>query len=112
MERVNTELYREVQENVAVQDQADAKTAEIFAFLDEVSAHFAFRISPPPPFPLVRSLPWVMCHLLLDTDALWWPHGCSLPLQIYAKWKELPLEDIQAWTLLTAETQSAVNPTP
>jgi len=32
--------------------------------------------------------------------------------QIYAKWKELPLEDMQAWTLLTAETQSAINPPP
>ena len=32
--------------------------------------------------------------------------------QIYAKWKELPLEDLQAWTLLTAETQSAINPLP
>jgi hypothetical protein len=30
--------------------------------------------------------------------------------QVYAKWKELPLEDVQAWTLLTAETQSAVDP--
>ena len=36
MERENTELYREVQENVAVQGRADAKTAEIFAFFDEV----------------------------------------------------------------------------
>lgn len=30
------ELYREVQENVAAQNRADAKTAEIFAFFDEV----------------------------------------------------------------------------
>lgn len=29
--------------------------------------------------------------------------------QIYAKWEELPLEDLQSWTLLTAETQSAIN---
>ncbi|KAI0255531.1 hypothetical protein BJV78DRAFT_1119498 [Lactifluus subvellereus] len=66
MEKENTELSREVQENVAVQGRADAKTAEIFAFFDE----------------------------------------------IYARWKELPLEDMQAWTLLTAETQSAINPPP
>ncbi|KAI0299015.1 hypothetical protein B0F90DRAFT_657741 [Multifurca ochricompacta] len=66
MERENTELYREVQENVAARDRADTKTAEIFAFFDE----------------------------------------------IHAKWKELPIEDVQAWTLLTAETQSAVNPPP
>jgi hypothetical protein len=38
VERENTELYREVQENVAVQGKADAKTAEIFAFFDEVRA--------------------------------------------------------------------------
>jgi hypothetical protein len=30
--------------------------------------------------------------------------------QVYAKWKELPSEDVQAWTLLTAETQSAIDP--
>jgi hypothetical protein len=30
------ELYQEVQENVAAQNRADAKTAEIFAFFDEV----------------------------------------------------------------------------
>ncbi|KAF8267753.1 hypothetical protein EI94DRAFT_1579993 [Lactarius quietus] len=30
--------------------------------------------------------------------------------EIYAKWQELPLEDMQTWTLLTAETQSAINP--
>jgi len=27
--------------------------------------------------------------------------------EVYAKWKELPVEDVQAWTLLTAETQSS-----
>jgi len=27
--------------------------------------------------------------------------------EVYAKWKELPVEDMQAWTLLTAETQSS-----
>ncbi|KAH9996152.1 hypothetical protein BJV74DRAFT_769225 [Russula compacta] len=64
MEKENMELYREMQDNVVAQERADTKTAEIFAFFDE----------------------------------------------IYAKWKELPLEDVQAWTLLTAETQSAVNP--
>jgi len=62
MEKENMELYQEVQENVGVQNRADAKMAEIFAFFDE----------------------------------------------IYAKWKELPLEDMQAWTLLTAETESVV----
>ncbi|KAI9455293.1 hypothetical protein F5148DRAFT_984784 [Russula earlei] len=62
----NMELYRETRENVAAQERADAKTAEIFAFFDE----------------------------------------------IYARWKELPLEDIQAWTLLVAETQSAIKPPP
>ncbi|KAF8487083.1 hypothetical protein DFH94DRAFT_13594 [Russula ochroleuca] len=66
MERENMELYEEVRENVAAQDRAEVKTAEIFAFFDE----------------------------------------------IYAKWRDLPLEDMQAWTLLTAETQSAVNPLP
>lgn len=30
------ELYQEVQENVAAQNRADDKTAEIFAFFDEV----------------------------------------------------------------------------
>ena len=38
-------------------------------------------------------------------------HGCyCTPFahsQVYAKWKELPVEDMQAWTLLTAETQSS-----
>jgi hypothetical protein len=38
-------------------------------------------------------------------------HGI-IDSQIYTKWKELPLEDMQAWTLLTAETQSAINPPP
>jgi len=66
MEKENMELYQEVRENVEAQDRADAKTAEIFGFFDE----------------------------------------------IYAKWKELPLEDMQAWTLLTAETQSAISPPP
>ncbi|KAH9964967.1 hypothetical protein BC827DRAFT_1126987 [Russula dissimulans] len=64
MERENMKLYREMQENVAAQERANAKTAEIFAFFDE----------------------------------------------IYARWKELPLEDMQAWTMLVAESQSAVKP--
>ncbi|KAH9976781.1 hypothetical protein BGW80DRAFT_1167345 [Lactifluus volemus] len=66
LEKENMELYREVQENVAVKDQADGKTAEIFAFFDEV----------------------------------------------YARWKELPLEDMEAWSVLTAETQRAIDPPP
>ncbi|KAH9003622.1 hypothetical protein EDB86DRAFT_2798805 [Lactarius hatsudake] len=66
MKKENMELYDQVQENVAAQERTEAKTAEIFAFFDE----------------------------------------------IYAKWRELPLEDVQAWTLLTAETQSAINPPP
>ena len=36
MEKENMELYQEVQENVAAQNRADEKTAEIFAFFDEV----------------------------------------------------------------------------
>jgi hypothetical protein len=36
MEKENTGLYQEVQENVAAQNRADDKTAEIFAFFDEV----------------------------------------------------------------------------
>jgi hypothetical protein len=40
MEKENMELYHEVQENVAVQEAADAKTAEIFAFFDEVRESF------------------------------------------------------------------------
>jgi hypothetical protein len=36
MERENMELYQEVQENVAAQNRADPKTAEIFAFFEEV----------------------------------------------------------------------------
>ncbi|KAN0141850.1 hypothetical protein V8E53_000312 [Lactarius tabidus] len=66
MERENMELYREIQEHEAAQERTEARTAEIFAFFDE----------------------------------------------IYAKWQELPLEDLQSWTLLTAEGQSAVNPGP
>jgi len=31
--------------------------------------------------------------------------------EIYAKWQELPLEDLQTWTLLTAETQSGIKAT-
>jgi hypothetical protein len=38
MEKENMELYQDVQENVAAQNRADAKTAEIFAFFDEVCA--------------------------------------------------------------------------
>jgi hypothetical protein len=38
MEKENMELYQEVQGNVAAQNRADAKTAEIFAFFDEVCA--------------------------------------------------------------------------
>ncbi|KAI0297903.1 hypothetical protein BC826DRAFT_134216 [Russula brevipes] len=66
MEKENMELYREMEENVAAHEQADARAAEIFAFFDEV----------------------------------------------YAKWKELPMEDMQAWSVLTAETQSAMKPPP
>jgi hypothetical protein len=36
MEKENKELYQELQENVAAQNRADAKTAEIFTFFDEV----------------------------------------------------------------------------
>jgi len=36
MEKENMELYQGVQENVAAQNRADEKTAEIFAFFDEV----------------------------------------------------------------------------
>lgn len=35
------EIYQEVRENVAAQDRADAKTAEIFAFFDEVRPSYA-----------------------------------------------------------------------
>jgi hypothetical protein len=41
MERENMELYEEVRENVAAQDRAEVKTAEIFAFFDEVRLHVA-----------------------------------------------------------------------
>jgi hypothetical protein len=37
-------------------------------------------------------------------------YGMIIGSQIYAKWKELPLEDMPAWMLLTAETQRAINP--
>jgi len=40
MERENMKLHREVQENVAEEEQTDAKTAEIFAFFDEVGFGF------------------------------------------------------------------------
>ena len=36
MEKENMELYQEMRENVEAQDRADAKTAEIFGFFDEV----------------------------------------------------------------------------
>ena len=39
MEKENMELYQELQENVAAQNRADTKTAEIFAFFDEVWHH-------------------------------------------------------------------------
>jgi hypothetical protein len=42
LEKENTELYHEVKENVAVQDQADGKAAEIFTFFDEVRKFFFF----------------------------------------------------------------------
>ena len=49
------ELYREMQENVAAQDQADAKTAEIFAFFDEVRSLFvALYNAQAPCFPSPR----------------------------------------------------------
>ena len=86
MEKENMELYGQVQENVAAQDRTDAKTAEIFAFFDEV------RGEQP-------------CTLAVCSRTEWPSAG-----QIYAKWQELPLEDVQTWTLLTAETQSAINP--
>ena len=38
MEKENMELHEEVRENVAAQERADAKAAEIFAFFDEVRA--------------------------------------------------------------------------
>jgi len=38
MEKENMELYDQVQENVAAQERTDAKTAEMFAFFDEVRA--------------------------------------------------------------------------
>ena len=95
MEKENTGLYQEVQENVAAQNRADDRTAEIFAFFDEVW-HRVLRL-------------WQSYRLSVLTST------ASLAVvftQIYAKWKELPLEDMQAWTLLTAETQSAINPPP
>lgn len=39
------ELYHEVQENVAAQNRADAKTAEIFAFFDEVGHRVAVVVA-------------------------------------------------------------------
>lgn len=50
MEKENMELYQEVQENVAAQNRADTKTAEIFAFFDEVwiaSCTAAVAVLPP-----------------------------------------------------------------
>ncbi|KAH9034513.1 glycoside hydrolase [Lactarius pseudohatsudake] len=38
MKKENMELYDQVQENVAAQERTEAKTAEIFAFFDEVRA--------------------------------------------------------------------------
>lgn len=81
------ELYREVQENAAAGEGADAKAAEIFAFFDEVGVMVVARVP--------------------DADLSPYPHP-----QVYAKWNELPLEDVQAWTSLAAETQSAVDPAP
>ena len=43
MEKENMELHEEVRENVVAQERADAKTAEIFAFFDEVRL-FVFRV--------------------------------------------------------------------
>lgn len=74
------ELYSEIQEHEAAQERTEARTAEIFAFFDEVSP----------------------CALQCSRSD-------SCLIQIYAKWEELPLEDLQSWTLLTAETQSAIN---
>jgi hypothetical protein len=46
MEKENMELYREMEENVAAQEQADAKAAEIFVFFDEVCAkRYSFPFS-------------------------------------------------------------------
>jgi len=90
MEKENVELYQEVQENVAVQNRVDGKTAEIFAFFDEVCRRLVLRL-------------W-QCYRLSGLTGTAW----LLLSQVYAKWKELPLEDMQAWTLLTAETESAV----
>lgn len=97
------ELYREMQDNVVAQERADAKTAEIFAFFDEVCTRFFFKIhSHTRQFPSfsLRCDPGSVLELTCTA---------AVASQIYAKWKELPLEDVQAWTLLTAETQSAVN---
>jgi hypothetical protein len=39
MERENMELYSEIQEHEAAQERTEARTAEIFAFFDEVSVN-------------------------------------------------------------------------
>lgn len=77
IERENMELYSEIQQHEAAQGRAEARFAEIFAFFDEVN----------PP----------CCALFSDRLM---PRG-----QIYTKWQELPLEDLQTWTLLTAKIQ-------
>ena len=93
MEKENGELGREIEENEAAQERTNAKAAEIFAFFDEVSCSA-------PPFFCVGAVVLIQCG-----------YGCYCALfahsQVYAKWKELPVEDMQAWTLLTAETQSS-----
>jgi hypothetical protein len=89
------ELYQEVKENAAAQDGADTKAAEIFAFFDEVGVRCATYSRP------------LGCGGLM---AIGFP--MLIYSQVYAKWKELPLEDVQAWTMLTAETQSGIDPAP
>jgi len=96
LEKENRELGREIEENEAAQERTNAKAAEIFAFLDEVSCS-----APPPSFVL-----WPVGAG--RANPMWsWVLPPFTHLQVYAKWKELPVEDMQAWTLLTAETQSS-----
>ena len=39
MEKENMELYSQIQEHEAAQERTETRTAEIFAFFDEVSAN-------------------------------------------------------------------------
>jgi kinetochore protein NNF1 len=80
MEKENLQLQDEIQENVRNQEMADEQIEELLDILDDV------------------------CHFLF-------PLAVRLNLcQVYEKWRKLPWDEMETWSVQTIENTKPIQP--